>query len=276
MRGLLRNPSFTAGAVLTGLLVVVALVSLLWTPYPTDVIAVPRRFLPSSAEHWLGTDQLGRDIVSLLMVGARNSILVGVIAVGIGMTTGVALGVTASALGGVFEDIAMRICDFGFAFPAILLAIMLAAVFGPSLVISVVAIGIINVPVFARLTRAAGNAIWVRPFVLAARATGKGRLAIALGHVLPNLAPIIIVQATIEFAIAILAEAALSYLGLGTQPPQPSWGRMLNEAQTLLFLAPELAIYPGLAIGTAVLGLNLLGDGLRDFTDPRLTRRLRR
>lgn len=276
MRGLLRNPSFTAGAVLTGLLVVVALVSLLWTPYPTDVIAVPRRFLPSSAEHWLGTDQLGRDIVSLLMVGARNSILVGVIAVGIGMTAGVALGVTASALGGVFEDIAMRICDFGFAFPAILLAIMLAAVFGPSLVISVVAIGIINVPVFARLTRAAGNAIWVRPFVLAARATGKGRLAIALGHVLPNLAPIIIVQATIEFAIAILAEAALSYLGLGTQPPQPSWGRMLNEAQTLLFLAPELAIYPGLAIGTAVLGLNLLGDGLRDFTDPRLTRRLRR
>jgi peptide/nickel transport system permease protein len=276
MSRLLRNPSFAAGALLTGLLIAAALVSLLWTPYPTDAIAVPQRFLPRSAEHWLGTDQLGRDMVSLLMAGARNSILVGLVAVGIGMIAGVALGVTASALGGIFEQVAMRACDFGFAFPAILLAIMLAAVFGPSLVISVVAIGIINVPVFARLTRAAGNAIWVRPFVLAARATGKGRLAIALRHVLPNLAPIIIVQATIEFAVAILAEAALSYLGLGTQPPQPSWGRMLNEAQTLLFMAPQLAIYPGLAIGLTVLGLNLLGDGLRDFTDPRLTPRLRR
>ena len=166
----------------------------------------------------------------------------------------------------------MRFSDFTFAFPALLSAIMLTALYGPGLVTSIVAIGIFNVPVFARITRAAANGVWAREFVLAARACGKGALRITLDHVLPNIVAILVVQATIQFAVAILAEAALSYLGLGTQPPQPSWGRMLNEAQTLMFKAPLLAVYPGLAIALAVLGLNLMGDGLRDLMDPRLAR----
>jgi len=166
----------------------------------------------------------------------------------------------------------MRVADFTFAFPALLTAIMLTAIYGPGLMTSIVAIGIFNIPVFARLTRASATAVWTRDYVLAARAAGKGPWRITLDHVLPNIANVLIVQATIQFALAILAEAALSYLGLGTQPPQPSWGRMLNEAQTLLFQAPSLAVYPGVAIALSVLGLNLLGDGLRDLLDPRLAR----
>ncbi|MDH5330002.1 MAG: ABC transporter permease, partial [Aquincola sp.] len=162
--------------------------------------------------------------------------------------------------------------DFTFAFPALLTAIMLTAIYGPGLLTSIVAIGIFNVPVFARLARASANAVWTRDYVLAARAAGKGAFHITTDHVLPNIANVLIVQATIQFALAILAEAALSYLGLGTQPPQPSWGRMLNEAQTMLFTAPMLAVYPGVAIALAVLGLNLLGDGLRDLLDPKLSR----
>ena len=167
----------------------------------------------------------------------------------------------------------MRFADFTFAFPALLSAIMLTAIYGPGLVTSIVAIGIFNVPVFARITRAAANSVWSREFVLAARACGKGRLRITLEHVLPNIASQLIVQATIQFAIAILAEAALSYLGLGTQPPTPSWGRMLNEAQALMYQRWQLAVWPGLAIVLSVLGLNLMGDGLRDLLDPRLARR---
>ena len=167
----------------------------------------------------------------------------------------------------------MRFSDFAFAFPALLSAIMLTAVYGPGLVTAIVAIGIFNVPVFARITRAAALGVWGREFVLAARACGKGRLRITLEHVLPNIAALLIVQATIQFAVAILAEAALSYLGLGTQPPQPSWGRMLNEAQQMLFAAPQLALYPGAAMALSVLGLNLMGDGLHDLLDPRLARR---
>ena len=167
----------------------------------------------------------------------------------------------------------MRLADFSFAFPAILSAIMMTAVFGPGVVNSIIAIGIHNIPTFARVTRASANAIWSREFITAARACGKGPWLITLEHVLPNIMSVLIVQATIQFALAILAEAALSYLGLGTQPPQPSWGRMLSEAQTLLFQAPMLAVYPGVAIALAVLGLNLLGDGLRDLLDPRLARK---
>jgi peptide/nickel transport system permease protein len=170
------------------------------------------------------------------------------------------------------EDIVMRFADISFAFPALLFAIMLAAVFGPSLSVAIVAIAFINIPVFARVARASANQIWTREYALAARAAGMGRFAITRDHILPNIAAPIIVQATIEFAIAILAEAALSYLGLGAQPPSPSWGRMLSEAQTLMYLAPQLAIYPGLCIVVAVLGFSLLGDGLRDVTDPRLAR----
>ena len=183
------------------------------------------------------------------------------------------MGLLAAARRGWVEELIMRLSDFTFAFPAILSAIMMTAVFGAGIVNSIIAIGIFNIPTFARITRASANAIWSREFVLAARACGKGPWGITFDHVLPNILSVLTVQVTIRFAIAILAEAALSYLGLGTQPPQPSWGRMLAEAQTLLFQAPLLAVFPGVAIALAVLGLNLLGDGLRDLMDPRLARK---
>jgi peptide/nickel transport system permease protein len=268
----LRHKSFAVGGLLVALLVATAIGSFVWTPYPAAELDIPNKLQLPSAAHWLGTDSLGRDIVSLLIVGARNSIAVGVIAVGIGIAFGVALGLLAAARRGWVEEAVMRFSDFTFAFPALLSAIMLTSIYGPGLVTSIVAIGIFNVPVFARITRAAANTVWSREFVPAARACGKGPWRITLEHVLPNIASILIVQATIQFAVAILAEAALSYLGLGTQPPQPSWGRMLNEAQQMLFSAPQLALYPGAAIALSVLGLNLMGDGLRDLLDPRLAR----
>lgn len=267
-----RHKSFVAGGVLVGLLVALALLSFVWTPHPATEIDVPNKLQPPSAKHWLGTDSLGRDIVSQLIVGARASIAVGLIAVGIGIVAGVALGLLAAARRGWVEEAVMRLSDFGLAFPALLTAIMLAAIYGPGLLTSIVAIGIFNIPEFARITRASANSVWSREFVLAARACGKGALRITLEHVLPNIASVLVVQATIRFAIAILAEAGLSYLGLGTQPPTPSWGRMLGEGQSMMYQAPMLAVWPGLAIVLSVLGLNLMGDGLRDLLDPKLAR----
>ncbi len=269
----MHHRSFVIGAVLTLLLLCAAALSLVWTPWSPYEIDMAAKLQLPGAKHWLGTDPFGRDVTSLLLVGARNSILVGVIAVGIGLTVGTALGLLAAARRGWVEELIMRLADFTFAFPAILSAIMMTAVFGAGIVNSITAIGIFNIPTFARITRASANAIWSREFVLAARACGKGPWRITIEHVLPNISSALIVQATIQFALAILAEAALSYLGLGTQPPQPSWGRMLAEAQTLLFQAPLLAVFPGIAIAMAVLGLNLAGDGLRDLLDPRLARK---
>lgn len=272
-RRALGHRSFVLGGVLTLALIAAALLSLVWTPWSPYEIDMAKKLKPPTSMHWLGTDPLGRDVVSLLLVGARNSILVGFIAVGIGLTAGAALGLLAAARRGWVEEAIMRLSDFTFAFPAILSAIMMTAVLGPGIVNPIIAIGIFNVPVFARITRGSAKSIWAREFVLASRAAGKGAARITFEHVLPNILSILIVQATIQFALAILAEAALSYLGLGTQPPQPSWGRMLNEAQTLMFTDPRLAIFPGVAIALSVLGLNLLGDGLRDLIDPRLARK---
>ena len=268
-----RHPSFAIGAVLSLLLLLAAVLSLVWSPYAPADIDVPNKLQGVSAAHWFGTDSLGRDIASQLLVGAQASILVGVFAVLIGLSIGTALGLLASARGGWWEEGVMRLADFTFAFPALLSAIMLGAIYGPGLVTGIVAIGIFNIPVFARVTRAAANAVWAREYVLAARAAGKNRWQITWHHVVPNIASALIVQATNQFATAIIAEAALSYLGLGTQPPMPSWGRMLNEAQTQMFQAPMLAVYPGMAIVLAVLGLNLMGDGLRDLLDPKLARK---
>ena len=267
-----RHKSFFIGGALVALLIATALLSFFWTPYPATELDIPNKLRAPSAAHWLGTDSLGRDTLSLLIVGSRNSIAVGLIAVGIGSFFGVALGLLASARRGWVEELVMRACDFTFAFPALLSAIMLTAVYGPGLGVAIVAIGIFNVPVFARITRAAAGGVWAREYVLAARACGKGAWRITLDHVLPNIAAILIVQATIHFAVAILAEAALSYLGIGTQPPTPSWGRMLNEAQNMMYQSWLLAVWPGLAIVFSVLGLNLMGDGLRDLLDPRLAR----
>ena len=269
----LRHRSFVAGGLLTLTMLGMAALALVWTPYNPTQMNIRRRLAPPSADYWLGTDAYGRDVFSMLLVGAQNSILVGVIAVGIGASLGTALGLWASARRGWIEEGVMRAADFTFAFPAVLSAIMFAAVLGPNSLNSIIAIAIFNIPVFARVARGSANAIWAREFILAARAAGKGVLRITLEHVLPNIIAVLVVQATIQFALAILAEAALSYLGLGTQPPTPSWGRMLNEAQALIFRAPLLVLFPGLAIMAAVLGLNLLGDGLRDLTDPRLARR---
>ena len=267
------SASFVVGTLLVAMLLAVVALSFVWTPYAAAELDIPNKLQLPSQAHWLGTDSLGRDIASLLIVGSRVSIAVGLIAVGIGIGFGVLLGLVAAVRRGWIEEVLMRFADFTFAFPALLSAIMLTAIYGPGLVTSIVAIGIFNVPVFIRLTRASALVVRSREFVTAARALGKSEWQITLEHVLPNILPILIVQATIQFALAILAEAALSYLGLGTQPPTPSWGRMLNDAQTQLFRAPQLALYPGAAIALTVLGLNLMGDGLRDFFDPRLADR---
>jgi peptide/nickel transport system permease protein len=270
--GLRAEGRLLLGAAMTGFFLAVALLSTVWTPYDVTAIEIAARFEGSSWQSWLGRDHFGRDMLSMIMVGAANSLLVALVAVGIGAGLGVPLGLLAAARRGMIDEVVMRLSDVAFAFPALLSAVMITALLGPGAVNSMIAIGIFNVPVFARLTRGAALSLWERDFVAAARTAGRGGVAISLEHILPNIASVLIVQATIQFALAILAEAGLSYLGLGTQPPQPSWGKMLNDAQTLLFTAPRLAIYPGLAIVFTVLGLNLLGDGLRDILDPRLRR----
>ncbi|MGN6549896.1 MAG: ABC transporter permease [Pararhizobium sp.] len=268
-----RSPSFVVGLALTLVFVVAALVSFLWTPYDVTVLDIAGRLKPPSSAHLLGTDQFGRDILSMIMVGARASIAVGAIAVGIGVVLGVPLGLAAAGRrGSLLDEVIMRANDLVFAFPALLMAIMITAVFGPGAVNAIIAIGIFNVPVFARLTRGAALSLWTRDYILAARVAGKKAARISIEHILPNIANLLIVQATIQFSLGILAEAGLSYVGLGTQPPMPSWGRMLAESQTMVSLAPHVAIFPGLAIVLTVLGLNLMGDGLRDVLDPKLRR----
>ncbi len=272
LRQALANRSFVAGLAITVTVALMALVSFIWTPYDITNLIVANRMQGLSAAHPFGTDHFGRDILSMIMIGARNSIAVAVVAVVIGMGIGVPLGCWAAARGGFVDETLMRFNDLVFAFPALLSAIMITAVFGPGAVNAIIAIGIFNVPVFARVARAGALALWPREYILAARAAGKGKALITVEHILPNIASMLLVQGTIQFALGILAEASLSYLGLGAQPPMVSWGRMLFDAQTRMMVAPHLAIFPGLAIVITVLGLNLLGDGLRDVLDPRLRR----
>ena len=261
--------NFVIGSVMIIFVLSAAIISLFWTPHSYNELNISMKFSEPSMLYWLGTDQLGRDVVSQLMVAAQNSVQVALVAVLFGGAIGTLI-IFIYYSNSLREDIIMRIADLGFAFPALLFAIMLAASLGPSLNNAILAIAFINIPIFARVSRGSANQIWQREYVAAAKASGLTKLSISINHILPNILAPIIVQATIEFAVAILAEAALSYLGLGAQPPQPSWGRMLSEAQTLMYLAPELAIYPGVCIIIAVIGFGLLGDGLRDITDPRL------
>ncbi|WP_417768958.1 ABC transporter permease [Stappia sp.] len=273
--GLLKtHKALVLGSAVVAVVLVAALVSLVWTPYPIDVLSVPDRLKGSSLAHPLGTDQFGRDMLSMLMVGARTSIAVALLAVGIGILVGVPLGLVAAARGGWLDEGVMRANDLVFAFPALLSAVMITAILGPGAVNAILAIGIFNIPVFARVARGGALSLKSREFVLAAQVAGKGEIRIIAEHILPNIANLLIVQGTIQFSLGILAEAGLSYVGLGAQPPLASWGRMLNEAQTMMALAPSLALYPGLAIVVTVLGLNLMGDGLRDLLDPRLKRRV--
>ena len=273
LRAALTHRTLVLGLALTLVFVGAALLSFIWVPQDVAAMDIPNKMKPPSAAHPLGTDHFGRDILSMIMVGARTSIAVAVVAVVIGMGLGVPLGLAAAARrGGLLDEVIMRGNDLVFAFPSLLIAIMITAVFGPSALNAIIAIGIFNVPVFARLTRGAALSLWTRDYVLAARVAGKGAVRISAEHILPNVTNLLIVQGTIQFSLGILAEAALSYVGLGAQPPIPSWGRMLADSQTMISLAPHMAIFPGMAILLTVLGLNLMGDGLRDLFDPRIRR----
>ncbi len=257
------------GAAITFTFVVIALLSLVWTPEVPTRVRILAKLQPPLTQGLLGTDHLGRDVLSMLMAGAFNSLSISMLSVAVGMTLGTVLGVAAAARRGWFEAAVMRLCDAMFAFPPILSAIMAGSLLGPGAMTAVVAIGAFMVPVFARVTRGAALQIWAREYVLAARMAGRNGLSITLVHIIPNIASQIIIQAAIQLALGILTEAGLSFLGLGVPPPTPSWGRMLADSQTYLGLAPYLALAPGIAIALAVLGLNLLGDGLRDYIDPR-------
>jgi len=259
------------GGAVSALVVMAALVSFVWTPFEHTAMNIPEKLQSPNSIHWFGTDHFGRDMFSMIMVGARTSIAVAFVAVGIGIGLGVPLGLWAAARhGGWADEIIMRGNDLIFAFPSLVIAILITAIFGAGAVNAIIAIGIFNIPVFARVTRGGAMPLWRREFIMAARVAGKGAMRISVEHILPNIANLLIVQATIQFSLAILAEAALSYVGLGAQPPTPSWGRMLADAQTLVSIAPHMALVPGFAIILTVLGLNLLGDGLRDALDPRL------
>jgi len=266
-----KRRNLYAGVFLCAVFLLAALVSFFWTPYDVTKLDIANKFKPPGSTYWLGTDHFGRDILSMLMVGARTSIAVALVAVSIGMLAGVPLGLFAAAKrGSIVDEVTMRGNDLVFAFPALLIAVMITAVYGPGAINAIIAIGIFNIPVFARLSRAAALSLWQRDFILSARVAGKSGLRISIEHILPNLLNLLIVQGTIQFSLGILAEAGLSYVGLGAQPPIPSWGRMLAESQTFFAIASHVVIFPGLTIVLMVLGLNLLGDGLRDYFDPRL------
>ncbi len=273
--GIFRR-NLVIGAVLALIFLLAAIVSFFWTPYDVTQLDIANKLKKPGSQYWFGTDHFGRDIFSMIMVGARTSIAVAIVAVGIGLTVGVPLGLAAAAWRhSLLDELIMRSNDLVFAFPALLIAIMITAVFGPGAVNAIIAIGIFNIPVFARLTRGAALSLWTRDFILAARTAGKNAFRISVEHILPNIVNLLIVQGTIQFSLGILAEAGLSYVGLGAQPPIPSWGRMLAESQTMISFAPHLALFPGFAIVLTVLGLNLFGDGLRDYFDPRLRQQSR-
>ncbi|MEN3930164.1 ABC transporter permease [Microvirga sp. W0021] len=268
-----KHPTLLCGLVLTVLLIAAALVSFVWTPGDPVRLRIALRLKAPLEAGLLGADQLGRDMASLVMIGARNTLIVAWPAVLAGACVGILLGSFAASRRGRVDRIIMRVCDVTFAFPALLIAIMIGAVYGGGPLAAIWAIALFNVPVFARVTRGAAQKIWAMDYILAAKALGKSRWAIAIEDVLPNIAGVIIIQLMVQLAMAIIMEAGFSYVGIGFAPPDPSWGRMLKEAQTYIGIAPHLILVPGCAIAFAVLGLNLLGDGLRDMLDPAMRRR---
>lgn len=269
-RGAFAHPSLVFGVTGAGLFALLGLVSLFYLPYPLDRVAVAAQFQGPSAAHWLGTDSYGRDMLSLLMSGTLTSFVVAGLAVLLGAAIGVPLGLYAAASGGWIERLALRFSDFVFAFPAIITAILITTLFGPGAINAMIAIGVFNIPVFARVARGGALSLMQLDFIGAARLAGLGSAGIAARHLLPNIAGLIIVQATTQLSLGILAEAGLSYIGFGTQPPETSLGLMLRDAQSLFLVRPWLAFVPGLAIVFIVICLNLAGDGLRDALDPRL------
>tara|TARA_R110002020_G_scaffold161283_13_gene346271 strand:+ start:953 stop:1792 length:840 start_codon:yes stop_codon:yes gene_type:complete len=270
MKRLLAQPSLSIGVAASMLFILLGLISLVWTPYPIAEIDIGRRFMGVTAAHWLGTDNLGRDMVSLLMAGTLTSFVVAALAVLIGAGIGVPLGLLAAAWSGPVEWLVLRFSDFIFAFPAVVVAILITTLIGPGALNAIIAIGIFNIPVFARVARGGALSVATLDFVAAGRLAGLGNTRIAYRHLLPNIMSLIIVQGTIQLSLGILAEAGLSYIGLGTQPPETSLGLMLREAQGTFLIYPWLTLLPGIAIVLIVMGLNVAGDGLRDAVDPRL------
>ncbi|CAH1688248.1 Peptide/nickel transport system permease protein [Hyphomicrobiales bacterium] len=268
LRVRLRHVKFAVGTAIITLFALVAVLSLVWTPEPPARMNILSKLKPPLTAGWLGTDHFGRDVASLLMAGAWNSLSIAILAVAFGASAGVLTGLVAARQRGFAEAILMRACDVIFAFPPVLSAMVLGVLMGAGATSAIIAIAVFMVPVFARLTRGVAMQVQSRDYVLAARSIGRGEGGIMVAHVLPNTAGQIVVQVMIQLGLAILTEAGLSFLGLGLAPPAPTWGRMLAEAQTYLEVAPWLALAPGLAIATAVLGFSLFGDGLRDMLDP--------
>lgn len=267
-----RDGAFIAGALVALLLLVAVVANALGAFEAGLALNLDARFLPPGAQHLFGTDALGRDVGAMIAAGATASLGVALSAVAIGLLGGVPLGLLAAARGGLADEGVARVNDVLFALPPLLLAVLLAATLGPGALTAILALGLFNIPVFARVTRASARTLLTRDFVNAARVAGKGPLAIGFQHLLPNLSGLLIAQATIQIALAIAAEAGLSYVGLGAQPPAPSWGRMLHDAQTLTAIAPWLAWFPGLALAGSVLGFSILGDRLRERLDPKAGR----
>jgi len=260
--------NLVVGAVLVGLVAAAAVVSFVWLPHDPNRLNFAAQLSGPTPAHWFGTDHFGRDLFSRVLVGARATLYVGFIAVGIALSLGSLLGALAGWWGGWLDEVLMRLVDVLYAFPAILMALLLAAVFRPGTLTAMAAIGLATVPIFARLMRASVVSLRERDYVEAGRALGASNARLLWGHVLPGALSPIVVQASLSLAVAVLAEAALSFLGLGTPPDVPSWGNMLREAQGFMAISPFAALVPGLAILVTVLGWSLLGDGLRDRLDP--------
>lgn len=269
-RRLLHKPSGVTALALVGVLLAVAIFAPLLAPFDPLELVSNQRLAPPDRIYLLGTDDLGRDLLSRVIFGSRISLKVGLISVAISMLIGGPLGLFAGYIGGWFDEISMRLMDILYSFPAIILAMLITAMLGPSLTNTMIAIGIVGAPGFSRIIRGPVLSEKEREYIQAARALGASPLRILLGHILPNILAPILVASTISFSLALLSEAALSYLGLGVQPPEPSWGTMLLTGKRFFEVAPWIAIFPGLAIVIAVLGSNLLGDALRDILDPRL------
>lgn len=267
-----HNPGLVGGLIAIMIFAALGLTSLWWTPYSIEAISVADRFQSLGPEHWLGTDHLGRDLLSMVMHGILTSLVVAASGVVIGIGIGVPMGLAAVAWGGWVEWLVLRLSDLAFAFPALIVAILIATLLGPGELNAIIAIGIFNIPVFARVARGGALAIATQDYVAAARLAGLGNAAIAARHLLPNIASLIIVQGTIQLSLGILAEAALSYVGIGTQAPETSLGLMLRDVQGVFLIHPWLSVLPGLTIVFLVIALNIAGDGLRDAIDPRLRR----
>ena len=268
-RLLARNPITLVSALTLAAVAVIAVAANWIAPFGVNDIDVPNALQPPSGDHWFGTDELGRDVLSRVLVAIQASMQIAVVSVTFAVVVGLTIGVLAGYRGGWLDTVLMRVVDVMFAFPVLLLALAIVAILGPGVTTTILAIGIVFTPIFARVARASTLGVRTEPYVAVSRAMGAGDLYILRRHIVPNIAGPLIVQTSLSLAFAILSEAALSFLGLGIQPPQPSLGRMIFDSQGFVTLAWWMAVFPGAAIFVIVLAFNLFGDGLRDVLDPK-------